>query len=97
RGAGSWSCARSWRADDLRPRVVHAVAARLAEHRRPFLVGIRHHSPVLAAAMPAILDAAEPDVVLLELPEELEPWLAWLGHPELRAPAALAAARRDGR
>jgi Family of unknown function (DUF5682) len=70
---------------------------RLAEHRRPFVVGVRHHSPVIAAAMPAILDAAAPDVVYLELAEELQPWLEWLGHPDLVAPVALAAARRDGR
>ncbi|HYW25844.1 MAG TPA: DUF5682 family protein [Terriglobales bacterium] len=70
---------------------------RLAELRRPFIVGVRHHSPVIAAAMPALLDAAAPDVVYLELAEELQPWLEWLGHPDLVAPVALAAARRDGR
>jgi hypothetical protein len=83
----------------MRPAAAGPVAAveRLAAHRRPFLVGVRHHSPVIAAAMPAILDAAAPDVVYLELAEELQPWLEWLGHPDLRTPAALAAARRDGR
>ena len=73
------------------------IVERLAGLRRPFIVGVRHHSPVIAAAMPAILDAAAPDVVYLELAEELQPWLEWLGHPDLVAPAALAAARRDGR
>jgi hypothetical protein len=70
---------------------------RLAELRRPFVVGVRHHSPVISAAMPALLDAAAPDVVYLELAEELQPWLEWLGHPDLVAPVALAASRRDGR
>jgi hypothetical protein len=73
------------------------MVERLAELRRPFIVGVRHHSPVIAAAMPAILDAAAPDAVYLELAEELQPWLEWLGHPDLVAPVALAAARRDGR
>src|SRR5258708_35164532 len=76
---------------------VRDTVERLAAHRRPFLVGVRHHSPVIAAAMPAILDAAAPDVVYLELAEELQPWLEWLGHPELRAPAALAASPRGRR
>jgi hypothetical protein len=76
---------------------VRDTVERLAELRQPFIVGVRHHSPVIAAAMPAILDAVAPDVVYLELAEELQPWLEWLGHPDLAAPVALAAARRDGR
>jgi hypothetical protein len=76
---------------------VRDTVERLAELRRPFIVGVRHHSPVIAAAMPAILDAAAPDVVYLELADELQPWLEWLGHPDLVAPVALAASRRDGR
>ncbi len=64
----------------------------LAACRAPLLIGVRHHSPVCAAAIPAILDAFEPDRVLIELPEELEPWLGWLCHPEARAPMALSAA-----
>ncbi|GAA3757411.1 Mg-chelatase subunit ChlD [Spinactinospora alkalitolerans] len=55
----------------------------------PHLIGVRHHSPVLAAAMPALLDAARPDAVLVELPHEADPWLPWLGHPETTAPVAL--------
>jgi hypothetical protein len=76
---------------------VNDTVERLAELRRPFIVGVRHHSPVIAAVMPAMLEAAAPDVVYLELPEELQPWLEWLGHADLIAPVALAAARRDGR
>lgn len=56
------------------------------------LIGIRHHSPALAAAMPALLAAARPDLVLVELPSELEEWLPWLVHPDTTAPVALAAA-----
>ena len=47
--------------------------------------------------MPALLDAARPDVILLEMAEELQPWIEWLESPELIAPVAVAAARRDGR
>ncbi|MFJ4468093.1 DUF5682 family protein [Streptomyces sp. NPDC089424] len=62
----------------------------------PYLVGVRHHAPSLAAAVPTLLDAAGPDVLLVELPAEMQEWLPWLGHEETRAPVALAAAPRDG-
>jgi hypothetical protein len=69
---------------------------RLAAWRDPYLIGVRHHSPVLAAAVPSLMEAAAPDLVLIELPEELQPWLGWLADDRLVAPVALAAARRDG-
>ncbi|MGW0191447.1 vWA domain-containing protein [Streptomyces sp. NPDC003362] len=62
----------------------------------PYLVGVRHHAPSLAAAVPALLDEAKPDVLLVELPAEMQEWLPWLGHEETRAPVALAAAPADG-
>ena len=64
--------------------------------RDPFIVGVRHHSPALAAAMPRILDEFAPERVLIELPMELEPWIEWLAHPDTIAPIALAAVREDG-
>src|SRR6516164_6102681 len=75
---------------------VQAVGA-LAASRLPYLIGIRHHSPILASAMPRLLDQAVPDLILLELPAELQEWLPWLAAEDLKAPVALAAARRDGR
>ncbi|WUV20452.1 DUF5682 family protein [Streptomyces sp. NBC_01485] len=60
-------------------------------------MGVRHHAPSLAAAVPALLDEAKPDVLLVELPAEMQEWLPWLGHEETRAPVALAAAPGDGR
>lgn len=69
---------------------------RLAGHRRPLLIGVRHHSPHLAAAVGALLDAADPDVVFLELPADLQEWVRWLGHPDTVAPVALAASLDDG-
>jgi hypothetical protein len=67
----------------------------LASSTKPFIVGVRHHSPACAAAIPALLDAFAPQRLLIELPEELGAWLAWLGDPELQAPVALAAAGKD--
>ncbi|MDL2075154.1 DUF5682 family protein [Streptomyces sp. GXMU-J15] len=68
-----------------------AVTA-LTDPAAPYLIGVRHHAPSLAAAVPALLEAAEPDVLLVELPAEMQEWLPWLGHAETRAPVALAAA-----
>ncbi|MFI1418101.1 DUF5682 family protein [Streptomyces sp. NPDC020731] len=62
----------------------------------PYLVGVRHHAPSLAAAVPALLDEAKPEVLLVELPAEMQQWLPWLGHEETRAPVALAAAPGEG-
>ncbi|UZI27197.1 vWA domain-containing protein [Streptomyces sp. VB1] len=62
----------------------------------PFLIGVRHHAPSLAAALPALLAAAAPDVLLVELPAEFQPWLGWLAHEETEAPVALAAVPADG-
>lgn len=73
---------------------VEALAA--AGPGAPFLIGVRHHAPSLAAAVPALLDAADPDVLLVELPAEFQPWLGWLAHEETEAPVALAAVPADG-
>ncbi|MBW4718318.1 VWA domain-containing protein [Saccharothrix sp. SC076] len=68
----------------------------MAAHRAPFLIGVRHHSPALAAVMPELLAAADPEVLLIELPAELGEWLPHLADPELVAPVALSGAGRDG-
>ncbi|MGW1148032.1 DUF5682 family protein, partial [Streptomyces sp. NPDC002454] len=62
----------------------------------PYLIGVRHHAPSLAAALPALLDAAAPEVLLVELPADFQPWLGWLAHEETEAPVALAAVAGDG-
>ncbi|MBR7836896.1 VWA domain-containing protein [Actinospica durhamensis] len=64
----------------------------LAASREPYVIGVRHHSPALAAAMPALLDAAAPDVLLIELPAEAGPWLDYLADDHAVAPLALAGA-----
>ncbi|MGW7424563.1 vWA domain-containing protein [Streptomyces sp. NPDC054813] len=73
-----------------------AALAALTDPAGPYLIGVRHHAPSLAAAVPALLDAAKPDALLVELPAELQDWLPWLAHEDTRAPVALAAAPADG-
>ncbi|MEU6966483.1 DUF5682 family protein [Kitasatospora aureofaciens] len=58
----------------------------------PYLIGVRHHAPSLSAVLPALLDAARPEVVLVELPAEFQPWLHRLADEATEAPVALAAA-----
>lgn len=62
-----------------------------------YLLGVRHHSPALAAAVPALLDAFGAQVVCVELPTDFQPWLAHLADPGTVAPVALAGAGEDGR
>ncbi|GLV82328.1 hypothetical protein Slala03_20170 [Streptomyces lavendulae subsp. lavendulae] len=76
------------------PRV--ALAA-LATSHEPYLLGVRHHSPALAAVVPALLDEAGAEVVCVELPAEFQPWVAHLADPETVAPVALAGLGREGR
>ncbi|MCE6997179.1 DUF5682 family protein [Saccharothrix sp. S26] len=68
----------------------------LADHRHPYLIGVRHHSPALAAVVPALLDAFAPEVLLVELPQELGEWLPYLADPDLVAPVALSGASPGG-
>ncbi|GAB3143028.1 DUF5682 family protein [Micromonospora sonneratiae] len=56
----------------------------------PYLIGVRHHSPALAAVLPRLLDEFAPEVLLLELPAEFDRWLPWLADPATVAPVALA-------
>ncbi|MEV6396747.1 DUF5682 family protein [Streptomyces sp. NPDC051907] len=69
---------------------------RLAGCRDPYLIGVRHHSPALAAAVPALLAEAAPEVLFVELPEEFAPWLEHLADPQTAPPVALAGGGRGG-
>ncbi|MFJ7159657.1 DUF5682 family protein [Streptomyces sp. NPDC101118] len=75
----------------------HAAVEALAGSRQPFLLGVRHHSPALAAMTPALLDASGAEVVCVELPADFQDWLPHLADPETVAPVALAGAGTDGR
>ncbi|WP_316524622.1 vWA domain-containing protein [Kitasatospora brasiliensis] len=83
------------RPDDA-DQAVRAEADRLAASGTgrpgPYLIGVRHHAPSLSAVVPALLDAARPQAVLVELPAEFQPWLGWLADEATSAPVALAAA-----
>ncbi|MCZ4099316.1 DUF5682 family protein [Streptomyces sp. H39-C1] len=72
-----------------------AVAA-MTGPAAPYLIGVRHHAPSLAAVMPELLDAARPEVLLVELPADLQEWLPWLAHADTLAPVALAAVPAAG-
>ncbi|MFF9340605.1 DUF5682 family protein [Streptomyces sp. NPDC014773] len=74
-----------------------AAVEALAASRAPYLLGVRHHSPALAAVVPALLDAAEAEVVCVELPADFQPWLEHLADPETVAPVALAGTGEGGR
>ncbi|WP_408645913.1 DUF5682 family protein [Streptomyces odonnellii] len=74
---------------------VEGALAGLAGCREPYLIGVRHHSPALAAAVPAMLAEAAPEVLFIELPEEFAPWLPYLADPETVPPVALAGSRGD--
>lgn len=73
-----------------------AAVAELAGSTAPLILGVRHHSPACAAAMPAWLDAFAPSHIVLELPADLQALVPWLAHPETKAPIALAAATKEG-
>ncbi|MEU9318165.1 DUF5682 family protein [Streptomyces sp. NPDC048295] len=69
----------------------------MAASRAPYLLGVRHHSPALAAVVPALLEEARAEVVCVELPADFQPWLEHLADPETVAPVALAGASEGGR
>ena len=53
------------------------------------LLGIRHHGPGSARSVLTMLEEVRPDVVLVELPADVEPVLRWIGEAGLRPPVAL--------
>jgi hypothetical protein len=53
------------------------------------LLGVRHHGPGSARSVRRALADLHPDVVLVELPSDVEPALRWVGHPDLVPPVAL--------
>ena len=57
--------------------------------------GIRHHGPGCARSLLAALDALVPDVVLLEMPLEMESLLVHAAHEAMQPPVALLVYRTD--
>ncbi|WP_308286752.1 DUF5682 family protein, partial [Streptomyces griseorubiginosus] len=58
---------------------------------RPLLLGVRHHGPGSARAVRAALDAARPDVVLIEGPPEADALIPLAAEEDMRPPVALLA------
>ncbi|WP_435972440.1 vWA domain-containing protein [Streptomyces sp. Qhu_M48] len=81
----------------VEPSDPRAAVETLAASREPYLLGVRHHSPALAAVVPALLEEAGAEVVCVELPADFQPWLEHLADPETVAPVALAGAGEGGR
>ncbi|MEN3610662.1 DUF5682 family protein [Plantactinospora sp. ZYX-F-223] len=86
---GAAAPAAAPRTVDPTPADPRAVVDTLADSVRPYLIGVRHHSPALAAMVPALLDAAGAEVVCIELPADFQRWLPYLSDPAARAPLAL--------
>jgi hypothetical protein len=68
----------------------------LAACKKPWLFGVRHHSPACAVALGPLLDALKPTQIAVELPADLARWIEWLGHPEAEAPLAIAGVSARG-
>ncbi len=61
----------------------------------PVLFGVRHLSPAAAFHLRRALDAAQPELVLVEGPSDLNDQMKWLCHPETRFPAAIMAYTKE--
>src|SRR5258707_4923805 len=70
--------------------------AELAACKKPWLYGVRHHSPACAVALGPLLEALKPTAIGVELPADLAPWIEWLGHPDAEAPLAIAGVSERG-
>ena len=57
----------------------------------PILFGVRHLSPAAAFRVRKALDEAQPELVLVEGPSDLNGQMEWLCHPETEFPAAILA------
>ncbi|WP_182866449.1 DUF5682 family protein [Rhodopirellula sp. JC639] len=73
-----------------------AACSELHDCTDPLLIGVRHHSAMLARAMPTLLDRFAPDVILIELPSDLADWLPYIADPQTQAPVAISAVDPDG-
>jgi hypothetical protein len=59
------------------------------------LFGIRHHGPGCARSLLVALADLAPDVILLEMPQELEPLLGHAAHESMKPPVAMMLYRTD--
>ncbi|MBD5084530.1 MAG: hypothetical protein HDT33_05565 [Clostridiales bacterium] len=61
----------------------------------PILFGVRHLSPAAAYHLRGALDAAQPELVLVEGPSDLNDQMKWLCHPDTQFPAAIMAYTKE--
>ena len=61
----------------------------------PTYFGVRHLSPGAAFHLRRALDAAKPELVLVEGPSDLNDQMQWLCHPETKYPAAILAYTKE--
>ncbi|MCI9155315.1 MAG: hypothetical protein HFF44_00060 [Lawsonibacter sp.] len=61
---------------------------------KPTFFGVRHLSPAAAYHLRRALDAAQPQLVLVEGPSDLNDQMHWLCHPDTQLPAAILAYTR---
>ncbi len=61
----------------------------------PVLFGVRHLSPAAAYHLRGALDAARPELVLVEGPSDLSGQIKWLCHPDTQFPAAILAYTKE--
>ena len=59
------------------------------------ILGIRHHGPGSARNVKAFLEAAKPDIILVEGPPEADVILKWATHTELKPPVAILCYQPD--
>lgn len=75
---------------------MRAAIAALHAADAPTLIGVRHHSAVLARVVPQLLDRIQPETVLIELPADLQSWLEYVADEQTVAPIAISAVPRRG-
>ncbi len=61
----------------------------------PILFGVRHLSPAAAFRVRKALDEAQPELVLVEGPSDLNGQMEWLCHPSTQFPAAVLAYTKE--
>ncbi|MCA9139082.1 MAG: hypothetical protein KDB00_20055, partial [Planctomycetales bacterium] len=74
----------------------HESCRLLNQCTEPFLIGVRHHSAMLAKAMSTLLDRAAPEKILVELPSDLSDWIRHIADPQTKTPVAISAVNPNG-
>ncbi len=68
----------------------------LADCREPLLIGVRHHSAAITRSLAPLLNAFQPQCILLEMPSDFTDWIEHLADEQTVAPVAISAADPHG-